>query len=793
MAPRSIFVSHKGNRTANSIAVRDSAMQKQVSTLIETKLQQCLALQQRGRFSEAERTYQEIIQEDPTCFIAQHQLGVLALQTHQTQRGVELIAKAIDLNPNVAAAYNNLGIGLSDLKRYEEAIASYNKAITLKLDYAEAYNNRGAALRELKRLEEALASYDKAIALKPAYGDAYNNRGNALSKLQRHHEAIASYDKAILLIPDNAEAHRGRGDALLHSKDYTEAPILNEKAFLLAPKHLRVFVLNEFIALLRVKTCEKALASYDRAIALEPDYAEAYNNRGNALYELKRLVEALANYDKAITLKPHLAYVYVNRGNTLNDLKRHEEALESFDKAIALQPNFEFLLGDLIHTKMSICDWSNLETMIAQLANKINGAEKVSRPFPILAATNSPELLRKAAEIYTLARNPLNDALPKLAKHQRRNKIRIGYFSANFRNHPTSNLAAELFEKHDRSQFEITAFSFGPFTNDEMQQRVVLAFDKFIDVRYQSDEEVAILARELGIDIAVNLTGFSQGCRTNIFSMRAAPIQVNYLSYPGTMGAEYFDYLMADPILIPESNQGCFAEKIVYLPNTYQVNDSKRRISAKKLTRAEVGLPEDAFVFCCFNSNYKIVAAIFDSWMRILKRVNDSVLWLFEDNAKAASNLQKEAEIRGICAARLIFAPPTSHPDHLARHRLADLFLDTLPCNAHTTASDALWAGVPVLTQIGETFAGRVAASLLTAIGAPELITSTPEEYESLAVELATNPAKLADINHKLAENRLTTPLFDTQLITKHIEAAYIAMYERCQADLPPDHIYLAV
>ena len=348
---------------------------------------------------------------------------------------------------------------------------------------------------------------------------------------------------------------------------------------------------------------------------------------------------------------------------------------------------------------------------------------------------------------------------------------------------------AELFEGHDRSRFELIAFSFGPDDNSEMRQRLTAAFDQFIGVRDRSDRDVAMLARELEIDLAIDLKGFTTDSRTGIFAFRAAPIQISYLGYPGTIGAEFIDYLIADRTLIPAADQKCFLEKIVYLPNSYQVNDRKRAIADKTVTRAELGLPADAFVFCCFNNNYKLNPGIFDRWMRILKRVDGSVLWLFEDNASAARNLRKEAAARGVNPERLVFAKLVPLPEHLARHRAADLFLDTLPYNAHTTASDALWTGVPVLTQIGETFAGRVAASLLQAIGMPELITETPQAYEELALELATNPGKLAAIRRKLEHNRLTTPLFDSKLFTKHIEAAYTAIYERYCGGLPPDHI----
>jgi predicted O-linked N-acetylglucosamine transferase (SPINDLY family) len=369
--------------------------------------------------------------------------------------------------------------------------------------------------------------------------------------------------------------------------------------------------------------------------------------------------------------------------------------------------------------------------------------------------------------------------------------IRIGYFSADFRNHPVSLLTTELFETHDRTKFETFAFSTGPDTKDAVRSRLKGAFNEFIDARNHSDRSVAEHARRLEIDIAIDLGGHTQDSRTGIFAMRAAPLQVNFLGYPGTMGAAYMDYLVADHMIIPESHRRHYSEKIAYLPS-YQPNDSRRAISAKELKRQDFGLPQTGFVFCCFNNHYKITPGVFDVWMRILKRVDGSVMWLSGGHGSAADNLRNEASLRGIAADRLIFAEPMPMlEEHLARHRLADLFLDTLPFNAHTTASDALWAGLPVLTCTAEAFASRVAASLLTAIDLPELITSTQAGYEALAITLAANPERLAQIRKKLEANRLTMPLFDARQFTKNIEDAYAQMYERHQADLPPGHIYV--
>jgi predicted O-linked N-acetylglucosamine transferase (SPINDLY family) len=351
---------------------------------------------------------------------------------------------------------------------------------------------------------------------------------------------------------------------------------------------------------------------------------------------------------------------------------------------------------------------------------------------------------------------------------------------------------AELLELHDRSRFELVGIDFGPVADDAMRTRVRACFDRFIDVRTLSDREVAQLSRDLAIDIAVDLKGFTEDARPGIFAERAAPVQVSYLGFPGTMGAGYIDYIVADEVVIPAASRPLYSEKVVSLPDSYQVNDRKRRIADGTFTREELGLPADGFVFCCFNNDYKVTPSTFDGWMRILRRVEGSVLWLFEDSAMAATNLHKEAERRGVGAERLVFARRMAPHDHLARYRNADLFLDTLPYNAHTTASDALWAGLPVLTCAGEAFASRVAASLLSAVGLPELITTTPAAFEALAIALASDRARLGRVRATLAANRPTAPLFDTPRFARHIEAAYQEMHERRLAGLPPDHITVA-
>ena len=615
---------------------------------------------------------------------------------------------------------------------------------------AVAHHNRG-------RLIEALIFYDAIVRQNGGLALVHANRGAALCGLNRFDEALESFDSAIALRPDYAGAHNNKANALSALRRWDEA-----------------------------------LAGYDRAIAIDPGYAEAHYNRANALKTIKRPGEALRGYDRAIALKPDHAEAYANRGNTFKDLNRWEDALASYETALALKPDIEFVQGARLYAKTRLCDFSGLDAKIAALEQGIREGRKVCTPFQVLAICGSAALQLRAAELYAEAGKAELAALPAIPKYAPHDKIRLGYFSADFHEHATMHLMAELFERHDRSRFELIAFSFGPERADAMRARARNAFGRFIDVRDRTDRDVALLARALEIDIAVDLKGFTQDDRAGIFAHRAAPIQVSYLGYPGTMGTDDIDYIIADRIIVPEGSERHYREKIVRLPNSYQVNDRKRAISHRAFARAELGLPPSGFVFACFNNGYKITPLLFDCWMRLLNACDGSVLWLLEDNAAAARNLKREAAARGIWEERLIFAPRMEAAEHLARLRLADLFLDTLPYNAHTTASEALWAGLPVLTSLGEAFAGRVAASLLHAVGLPELVTASLDDYEARARELANDAPQLAAIRQKLATNRLTTPLFDAGQFARHIEAAYAAMYARCRSGLAPAGIDIA-
>ena len=648
-------------------------------------------------------------------------------------------------------------LALQQIGDFFRAQALCREVLGMQPAHFEARHLIGVMAAQNGDFETAISFIDKALAVNPQSADAWNNRGYVLRELKRPKDALLCYKKAIALDSGNEDAYYNSGLAL--------QDLYNHDA---------------------------AIECYDRAIALKPDYVNAYNNRGIVYYQLRQYADALLSYNRALAINPQHAEAFNNKAEALYAMKRKEEALPNYQRALELNANVPFLFGMYMLVKMNLCDWNDYDAFSAQLCEKLSRRERTVYPFGVLAIADSPALQQVAAEILVEARFPASDMLLNIAKYSGHEKIRIGYYSADFYDHATACLMADMFERHDRSKFEFTAFSFGPDVQDHFMRRVSRAFDRFVDVRNLSDAEVAEMSRVLEIDIAVDLKGYTTDARTGIFALRAAPIQVNYLGYPGTMGADYIDYIIADQILIPEHSRAHFTEKIVYLPDSYQVNDSKRVVSDKVYTREELGLPEKGFVFCCFNNNYKITPQIFACWMRILEQVEGSVLWLLEDNGTAAGNLRMEAVRRGIDPERLFFAGRFSIPEHLARQKVADLFLDTCPCNAHTTASDALWVGLPILTLIGETFASRVAASLLEAIHLPELIAKTAEEYETLAVELALHPNRLKRITQKLKKNRLTTPLFNTERFTRKIEEAYTEIYKRYQNNLVPEHIHIS-
>jgi protein O-GlcNAc transferase len=778
------------------------------------RLQQALGFHRAGRLDDAERLYLVILKGRPHIFDAVHLLGLVQLARGRSSAGVTLIKTALAINPDHPDAWNNLGFALQAVHEREDAVAAYRRALALRPAHAEASNNLGNVLKELGRFDEAIECYRKTLQIDPRHADAHNNLGNVLKSTGSLDEAIACYRHALACNPSHAEAHYNLGNAMQSLKRYDEAIACYRNALALKPDYTQA--LNNLGRVFQdLKRFDEALASYRQALAAEPSNAEALNNLGSVLRELKRPGEAIACFQQALALRPDYAEPYSNLGNVsrdqkkpeeaiasyrqalridpahadacynlgmaLKDLKRHEEAIDCYHTTLRLMPEHRYALGMLADSELKTCNWRETEKLSRELSMQVKSGAAIVSPFTFFGYTDSPEELHDCTRRYVRDNVPQPPAPLWNGERYRHDRIRLAYLSADFHQHATAYLMAELFELHDHAQFEVIGISFGPDDKSDIRARMIRAFDEFHDVRSISDAEVARMLRALEVDIAVDLKGFTQDARLGILSYRPAPVQVNYLGYPGTMGADFIDYIIADRWTAPFEHQHCYSEKIVHLPDCYQANDGKRMIAPATPTRAECSLPEQGFVFCCFNNNYKITAEVFAIWMRLLHAVEGSVIWLLSDNAAAENNLRREAGERGIDPARLVFAPRMALDRHLARHRLADLFLDTLPVNAHTTASDALWAGLPVLTCVGGTFAGRVAASLLHAVGLPELVAGNLHDYEALALTLATNAAELTGVRAKLERNRAASPLFDADRLRRNLESAYQRMWDTLQ------------
>jgi predicted O-linked N-acetylglucosamine transferase (SPINDLY family) len=636
---------------------------------------------------------------------------------------------------------------------FSSAERNFQKVLESNPDQVDALNLLGIVNAQSKRLEIAINYISRAISLNSRNASSYYNRGLALQELGRVEEALLDFKVALSLNPKHTNAFNSEGNAYLDMKE-------------IGP----------------------AITSYKNAIALDPSFADAWNNLGNAYSYGKNLEEALNCYEKAVSIYPDFADAWVNSASAWYELKEIEKAVHNYQKALEMKADIPYLLGDYLHAKLQGCDWSNLTQATLQLQEQISRQLPVTEPFVTLGLLDDPALHQQVAQIYIHSRFPKSTILGPLDCHEKSDKIRIGYYSADFRNHATSYLVAEMLEKHDKDKFEVYTFNLHPGKPDDTTARIVSAVTQMIDLSGRSDKSAAQLSRELKIDIAVDLGGHTADSRTGIFAARCAPVQVSYLGFPGTMGAPYYDYVLADCNVVPLDQSVYYTEKLAHLPHSYQVNDSKRKISDRVFVRSECGLPAQAFVFCCFNNGYKILPPTFDGWMRILHAVEGSVLWLMDHNELGTRNLKREAQARGIDPSRLIFAPRMKLPEHLARHRLADLFLDTLPYNAHTTASDALWAGLPLLTCMGKSFAARVAGSLLMAMDLPELITHTQTDFEAKAIEYATDPMALSSVKSKLLRNLTNSPLFNAELFTLHLEQAYRIMHSRQQAGLPAEH-----
>jgi protein O-GlcNAc transferase len=672
-------------------------------------------------------------------------------QAGQFAQAARLYAQVLEAEPMRFDALYSLGLALLQQGDFASAERVLSDAIGVNGSAAQAHMTRGVALSQLSRHDDALLAYDRALALKPGNASIWNNRGHALLKLGRPADAMESYERAIGLRPDLADGWRNLG-----------------------------------LALSILGRAEEALESLNRALALVADFPDALEDRADILMKLGRREEAQAAYAKAIAARPGSAHLHYNRANALSILRRYGEAIVEAQAALAIDPDYPYARGVLVHSRLQACDWETLEDEKAKIAAAIMGRKRSVSPFNHKAISDSPEEQLFCARAWVANERPAGIVPYTHAIRRGGGRIRLAYVSADFNASAVASVMAGVFERHDRGRFETYAISFGRADGTAMRARLEADFDRFIDVRTKSDAEIAALMRDEKIDIAVDLMGYTGECRSWILTHRPAPVQVNFLGFAGTMGAEHIDYIVADKWVIPEDMQIHYAERIAYLPHCYLPGDGARRVSAPP-SRAQAGLPEKGFVFASFNNAYKFAPAMFDVWMRLLNLVPDSVLWLPRSEPETMANLKREAQARGVAGKRLYFAPLVPAPeDHLARMSLADLFLDTLPYNAHSTALDALLAGVPVLTAPGNGFQGRVAASLVSAAGLPELIAPDLTGYERMALEFARAPDALAALRDKLSRARKSAPLFDTGKFTRDLESAFLLMWERFERGEAP-------
>lgn len=789
---------------------------------LEAQRDLAIILLQLGETGAAEARLRSALALDPRNPQLLVNRGIALRQLGRSAESAICHRAALAIRPQFAEAHHHLGNSLLALGKPEEALASFRQAAVLKPDFAEALQGAGQALLDLGRTDEAIDQLGQAARTSPASAEAQRALGVALLRAERNEEALAALAEALAIDPRNADALTARGIACERRNDLAEALASYRAALDAMPGNVDA-MLGEAAVLRRSGLTDEAIAAYDRAIARAPERGDAYHGAGLAFFARREFAAAARSFDAAIRHMPGASALHYQRARTLRELDLPADALDAVDKALALEPGLidacllKAQILSLLHRpeealaaleaaralepdadrgldqrfseKMRICRWDDYDGDLTRILARLEADGETTSAFQSLAYLEQPDLQRRCAEAN--AAEIAADALPRRPMElvRRDGRTAIGYFSGDFRDHAMMYLMADLFAQHDRRRFRIIAFSLTSDRASAMRARVQPLFDAFHDVNEMSDREIIDLARREEIDIAADLMGFTRHSRPSLFASGVAPIQVNYLGYPGTTGMTAMDYIVADPLLIPAGLRQHYSEKIGYLPDCYQPNDRQRAVSDKAFTREELGLPHDAFVYCCFNNSFKITPTVFACWMRILRATPRSVLWLFSHAPAVEKNLREAARARGVDPARLIFAKGLPLEEHLARHRAADLFLDTLPYGAHTTASDALWAGLPLLTLMGETFASRVAASLLTAAGLPDLIAASRDDYERMAIDLYNDRQALAALRGRLAANRLNCALFDTPRYARNLEALFVRMIERRQRGLAPDHL----
>lgn len=744
---------------------------------IVAQLHAAARLHSQGQLTQAVAIYREIISRDPAQPDALHLLGVALTQSGEHASGIEYIRRSLRVNPAQPVAHANLGNGEYAMGAIGASLESYDRSIAMRADYAPAHNGRGNALLALGRFQDALDSFEQAVALVPGFTEALAYRGIALLKLERVDEAIDAFSSALATRPNEARLLARRASALCLRWRYSEALADCERALGLQPAltEARYARLSAMMGLRWFDSVLTEIGTLPRNAADDPEIVLL---QANALRQLGRVNEAAAGYRRALELRPDFSDALLSSATLHVSQRRFDHAAAAFKRLLAIAPDYDFARGACLNAKLQIFDWSDFEQSAQRIIADMDGVKKVDLPLTFLSISDDPELQLVCSRTHA---NTLPSArasnFPKRATGH--DRIRVAYISADFLEHPTAYLLAGLFEAHDRTRFEVYAISYRSDPGSPMAARLKGAFEHFIDVGERSDAEIAELIQTLEIDIAVDLMGYTAEERPGVLVRRPAPLQVSYIGFPATMGAEHMDYIIADPYVIPPPAARYYSERIVWLPESYQANDSKRISYPGTVTRAEAGLPEHAFVWCAFHASFKINPPVFDIWARLLRARPDSVLWLVSNAELAELNLRREAAHRGIESERLIFAKREPYPRHLARLALADLCLDTWPFNGGATTSDALWSGVPVVTCSGRAFTSRMSGSLLRAVGLPDLATTSFEQYERLALSLASDDGALGAVRARLKDGRVSGALFDTARFSRRLESAYIRMWQR--------------
>ena len=701
-----------------------------MSSPVQKKIRQAEKFVKLNQYSKAKDLYLDVIEKFPNNIKALHALKKLRslhinkpINTNKSKGFSDLLQK-----------YNN--------QEFKNVIKKADELIKIYPNENDLHNIQGASNAALGMFDKAIECYEKILKINPNSAIAYFNIAVMYDKLKSPKYAIKNYKNATKIKSDYADAHNNMGSA------YKE--------------------LNDF---------DRALNAYQKATLIQPNHAFAYNNMGNIYKDKGDHKKAIDAFEKAILFKKNYMEAFINLGDALKDIGKNTEAILVYDKVLEIQPANEKVIAHRNFLLRLICEWEKIEKDTAKIS-KLGIHEGDVGPFTVMTLEDSPERHKLRAVAHTEKKFPRRKLQEYNHPKAKKNHIRIGYMSSDFKTHPVAFLIAKIIENHNKKQFKVYGYSIGPVVIDEMNIRLQKAFDVYKEIGHETDEQIATTIQKDNIDILIDLNGHTKDRRTGVLCLRPASIQINYLGFPGTMGADYIDYIIADKILIPDKFENFYSENIIRLPHSYMPTDNTRIISNKPVSRKEQGLPEDGIVFCCFNNSYKISSIEFDIWMLIVGRIDNSVLWLNIKNKLVRENICRAAQIRGIDPSRIIFANSSPMDEHLARYALADIFLDTFNFNAHTTASEALWAGLPVVTKLGKSFAARVAGSLLSAVGLDELITHTELEYEELILELALNPKKLKKIKHKLNKNKITEPLFDTELYISHIEQSYLKAYD---------------